>query len=65
MFTAPTFVREVPAIEITDGLVHITTTQGEWYWLPSTFRAYVEDGRRKLADFDRESRGAVPFKVAG
>lgn len=56
------FVRDVPTIEIEDGLVHVTTAQGDWWWKPSTFRRYVELGRRQLAAFDYEARTVIPFR---
>ncbi len=50
------FVNEVPSIEIVDGLVHTALGDKEWYWKPSTFRAFVEIGRCNLVAFDRDTR---------
>lgn len=57
------FIKEVPRIEIVDGLVHIRWGDGQdSFWRPSTFRAFVEAGRRELDAFDRENRSVVAFR---
>lgn len=57
------FVPEVPSIAVEDGLVHIRWGDGdESFWKPSTFRAFVEQGRRELDAFDRQQSGVVAFE---
>lgn len=58
------FVKEVPEVEIIDGMVHTRMGECEWFWKPSSFRKFVEEGRRQLNAFDRAAR-VVPFKSAG
>lgn len=62
---AAQFVTEIPTVEIIDGMVHTRMGDCEWFWKPSTFRLFVEAGRRELAAFDREVRGVVPFERKG
>lgn len=58
------FIEELPRIEVTEGLVHIQWADEQHsYWRPSMFRAFVEDGRRKLDLFDRMACGVVPFRA--
>ena len=57
------FVETVPFIEIEDGLVHITWGENKRsYWKPSTFRAFVEAGRRELDAWERQASHVVPFR---
>jgi hypothetical protein len=61
---AAIFIEEVPRIAIEQGLVHIRWGDGQHsYWRPSTFRAFVENGRRTLDAFDRKNSDVVPIKA--
>lgn len=58
------FMADMPTIEIVDGMVHCVTKERECYWRISTFRAFVEQGRRELDAFDREARRVIPLKLS-
>jgi hypothetical protein len=58
----PQFVADVPEVEIIDGMVHTRMGDCEWWWRPSTFRAFVDKSRRELERFDLCARGLLEFR---
>lgn len=59
------YVHDAPMVEVSNGLVHVQSISGDFVMLPSTFRAFVERGRRTLAEFEAGQREVVPLRQEG
>jgi len=55
------YIAQVPTIEIRDGLVFVSSENGEWVWKISDFRRFVGRGQAAVAINDRLPDNVIPL----